>query len=115
MPGMANVNYGNVALTMVLRATLTPASVGSATAAEQTFTIPGLQLGDQVSGISLQGAWTSLTSIVNARVSAANTLAISFQNGTAGALTPPSGTYWIEVNRPVTLDGSATGLPTGIV
>jgi hypothetical protein len=33
-------------------------------------------------------------------VSAANTLAVSFSNPTAGTLTPPSGTYYIEVNRP---------------
>lgn len=101
MPGTL-INRGNVQSTTVISVSLTPASVGSATSAEQSFTVPGLQVGDQVSGISLQAAWTSLTGIVNLRVVSANTLGISFQNNTAGALTPPAGVYFIEINRPET-------------
>jgi hypothetical protein len=118
MPGPANITYGNVGLTMVLTASLTPASVGSAVSAEQTFTVNGLQVGDQVSGISLQAAWTVLVDIVNFRVTAANTLGISFQNNTAGALTPPAGTYLVEINRSVPLNGnpgSVGAFPSAIV
>lgn len=96
------INRGNVAVTIVCSLALTPAAVGATTAAEQTFNVPGLQVGDQVSAIELQAAWTSLTSIVGARVTAANTLGISFANGTGGSLTPPAGTYLLEVNRPET-------------
>lgn len=95
------INRGNVGSTTVISLALTPASVGATTVAEQTFSVPGLLTTDQVSGVSLiSGAWTNLTSIVSFRASAANTLGISFANGTAGALTPPAGTYLIEINRP---------------
>lgn len=94
------VNYGNILSTFVLKATLTPVAVGATTAAQQTFTVNGLLVGDQVSDVSLQGAWTVAVATTNFWVSAANTLAVSYYNGTAGSLTPPSGTYYIEVNRP---------------
>src|SRR5271170_2101943 len=95
------VNYGNVSDTFVLSVTLAPQSVGATTAAEQTFTVPGLQVGDQISDVSLQAAWTVAVATTNYRTSAANTLAVSYYNSTAGALSPPTGTYYIEVNRPV--------------
>lgn len=94
------VNYGNIQATFLLQASLTPAAVNATTSAEQTFTVPGLLVGDQISALSLQAAWTVLVDVVNARVSANNTLAISFQNGTGGSVTPPAGTYLLEVNRP---------------
>lgn len=97
------INRGNVLYTMVIQATLTPASVATVTSAEQTFVIPGLQPTDQVSGVFPQFAWTSLTSIVGTRAVAANSLGISFANGTAGTLTPPAGVYYVEVNRPETV------------
>ncbi len=72
---------------------LTPASVAADTSAEQTFTVTGLVTGQ---GVIVNGpAPTAGTGIVNARVSAANTLAITFGNFTAGALTPTSGVYLI--------------------
>lgn len=94
------VNYGNILSTFVIKTTLTPVAVNATTAAQQTFTVPGLQVGDQISDVSLQGAWTVAVATTNFWCSAANTLAISYYNGTAGSLTPPSGSYYIEVNRP---------------
>ena len=94
------VNYGNILSTFVLKTTLTPAAVNATTAAQQTFTVPGLQVGDQVSDVSLQAAWTVAVAMTNFWVSAANTLAVSYYNGTAGSLTPPAGTYYLEINRP---------------
>lgn len=94
------INRGNVATTILMSIALTPVAVTSATSAEQNFTVPGLLPGDQVSAIQLQGAWTVLVDVVNCRVSGANTLSVSFQNNTGGSLTPPAGTYLIEVNRP---------------
>lgn len=99
MPGTM-ISRGNILYSFIISPTLTPASVNATTAAEQTFTIPGLLAGDQISAISLQGAVTNLVSIVNARVISNNTLGISFANGTGGGLTPAAGVYLIEINRP---------------
>lgn len=107
--GQQDICRGNLQSTIVLSVTLTPVSVNATTSAEQTFTVNGLLVGDQISAISLQAAWTVLVDIVNYRVSANNTLAVSFQNNTGGGLTPPSGTYLIEVNRP-----SQSPLPASI-
>lgn len=76
---------------------LTPSSVAAATTAEQTFTVNGLAVGDKV--IVNGPAPTAGTGIVNARVSAANTLAITFANVTAEALTPAAGTYTVIAIR----------------
>jgi hypothetical protein len=51
--------------------------------------------------VAAQFAVNSLVTIANARVSANNTLAIAFTNTTAGSLTYPSGSFAIEVNRPM--------------
>lgn len=76
---------------------LTPASVTAATTAEQTFTVTGLATTDKV--VVNGPAPTAGTGIVGARVSAANTLAITFVNATAGALTPAAGTYSVTAFR----------------
>lgn len=95
------VTYGNVQSTFVLTVTLTFVATAAASTVEQNVTINGLQLLDQVSDISLQAAFTSALSIVNARVSAANTLTLAISNYTAGSLTYPTGSYYIEINRPM--------------
>lgn len=78
----------------VLMPVLTPAAVAPNTSAEQTFTVAGLPAGIPVvvnkasvqNGLSLGGA----------RVSAANTLAITFVNNTAATITPTaSDTYTV--------------------
>lgn len=107
--GSQDLCRGNLQSTIVLSVTLTPVAIATITSAEQTFSVPGLLAGDQISGVSLQAAWTVLVDIVNFRAVSNNTLGISFQNNTAGSLTPPAGTYLIEVNRP-----SNTPLPTVI-
>lgn len=76
-----------------ISATLTPAAVAANTTAEQTFTVNGLIASTAinvdppslVSGLALTGA----------RVSAINTLALTFANVTAASATPPAGTYFI--------------------
>ncbi|MFC4275567.1 hypothetical protein [Achromobacter aloeverae] len=66
--------------------TLSPASVAANTTAEQTFTVPGLAVGDAVwvNKPTLQAG----LGIAGARVSAANTLAITFINATASPIVP---------------------------
>lgn len=77
--------------------TITPASVATATVAEQTFTVTGLTTADTV--IVNAGAIANAVAIGNVRVSAANTLAVQFCNPTAGALTPTAGTWTIIAFR----------------
>lgn len=91
--------FGNIQSTFILTVSLTPAATGATTTAEQSFTVPGLLVGDLVQ-VSFNGAFSSLVDIVNARVSAANTLTLAFSNVTAGSLTYPSGSFQVEVNRP---------------
>lgn len=100
--GPQELSFGNLQSTFLLSVVLTPVATVTISTTEQSFTIPGLQVGDQISDISLvSGAFpNTLLTIANARVSAANTLTVAFTNGTAGSLTYPTGTYYIEINRP---------------
>jgi len=76
---------------------LTPVAVGAATCAEQDFTVAGLKVGDfvDVSPPSI----TAGVAPICARVSAANTLTVTFVNPTAGSLTPAAGVYQIQLCR----------------
>lgn len=98
-PDGLKVGAAGTVLTQVRRfsQTITPASVGAAVAAEQTFTVTGLAVGDTV--IVNPAATGNATAVAGARVSAANTLAIQFVNPTAGALVPGAGTYTIIAFR----------------
>jgi hypothetical protein len=80
-----------------IKQVLTPAAVGANTTAEQTFAVPGLQVGDSID-INKASHQAGL-SIGNVRVSAANTLAIQFVNTTAGSITPTSEQYIIGGQR----------------
>lgn len=101
----ANIQRGQA----VLSVAVTPASVGAATSAEQTFTVSGLAVGDFVA-VSTTASTGNATAIVGARVSAANTLAIRYINPTAGSLTPAADTYLVLVARsyPVQTDFDVT-------
>ena len=95
---------GNTFAAGVVTVSLTPASVSAATTAEQTFTVPGVRVGDyvDVTGVTQNGV-----GIGQARVTAADTVGIRFINATAGALTPTAGTYSFLVVRPES--GTFTG------
>ena len=80
-----------------LSLSLTPVSVGAATCAEQNFTVTGLAVGDFVD--LSPPSITAGVAPVCARVSAANTLTVTFCNPTAGALVPAAGVYRIQVMR----------------
>src|SRR6266853_6109818 len=66
--------------------TISPAIVATITTAEQTFTLNGLAVGDFVA-VSKPTAQAGL-GIAGARVTAANTLGITFVNPTAAGITP---------------------------
>ncbi len=98
----AGIDAGNVFSTTVVRLTLTPAAVNTITAVEQTFTVPGVKLGDHIS-VNPPGT-TSGAIIGAARASAANQIAIQFVNPTVGSVTPLAGAHTILVTR---FDGTA--------
>jgi len=75
-----------------------PASIAAATTAEQTVTVPGVLPGDYIE--VTKPTLSAGVGIVNARVSAANTVAVQWVNATAAAVDPPSETYQAWVFRP---------------
>lgn len=75
--------------------TLTPAAVGAAGFSKQTFTVTGLATNDTV--IVNGPNATALSALVSFRVSAANTLELTWF--CQGALTPAAGTYRIVAIR----------------
>lgn len=84
---------GGTALTkaVVYTPNLTPANVAANTTAEEAFTVTGLATGDTVA-VAVPGLAAGV-GLVGARVSAADTLALTFGNFTAGALAPPAGVF----------------------
>ena len=89
---------GNVQYTEVLSVTLSPGIVAPNTTAEQTFTVAGLQTGDFVN--VMKPTSQAGLGIVNARVSATNTLAITYINATSATITPTaSEVYGVGVDR----------------
>lgn len=90
---------GNLQSAGVLAVTLSPALIAANTTAEQTFTVAGLKVGDYVY-VNKPTAQAGL-GIVGSRVSAANTLGITFSNNTGGNITPTaSQVYTVLVVRP---------------
>jgi hypothetical protein len=81
----------------VIKQSLAPAAVGANTTAVQTFTVPGLAVGDSVD-VNKPSHQVGL-SIGNVFVTAANTLQIQYVNTTAGSITPATETYVIGGTR----------------
>lgn len=80
------IQGGNVRNLWVAQATLSPVSVAANTTAEQTFTFVGLRTFHNVN-VNKPSAQAGL-GIVNARVSANDTLAITFSNNTGAPIVP---------------------------
>lgn len=91
-----NLTRGNCDRFNLFAVTLSPASVANATSAEQTFTVLGLQVGEWVS-VNKPTAQAGLI-IGGSRVSAANTLAITFGNLTSATITPTAAEVYTVVN-----------------
>ncbi len=89
------VIMGNVQAMGVASITISPALVAANTTAEQTFTVPGLLASDVVIDVTKPTAQAGL-GIVGCRVTAANTVGITFSNNTASGITPTaSETYLV--------------------
>lgn len=72
---------------------ITPTSVAANTSAEQTVTVTGLTTNDIV--FVNKPSLDAGIALGNVRVSAANTLAITYVNVTGGALTPTTESYTV--------------------
>jgi len=98
------ITQGNSASINSIQLVIDPANIATATTNEQTFSLPGLKLGDQV--IVSKPTLTAGIAVCSARVSAADTLAITFVT-TAVNINAPSETYTIVVIRPEGAPGNA--------
>lgn len=98
---------GNIGRIFAVQVTFDPAAVATITTAEQTATVAGVKVGDIV-------YWSKPTAtvgvgVVNARVSAADTIALTFVNPTAGSVNAASETWTFLIFRPTdTLGASVT-------
>lgn len=111
LPDTVQLPVGNIWKLGVFSLTLSPASVQPSTAVEQTFASTGIGLltTDFVS-VNKPTAQTGLV-IGNVRVSAADTLAITFGNASAATVSPTAGeVYLVEVVR---VQPNWTAPPTG--
>jgi hypothetical protein len=107
---MAGVNLGNVRAFGVASVALTPALIVLNTTAEQTFTVPGLLVGDVILSVNKPTAQAGL-GIVNWRVSAAAQVGITFSNNTGSSITPTAGeTYLIAWARPDSVQAGVAGV-----
>jgi hypothetical protein len=80
--------------------TLSPASVAANTTAEQALTVTGLAVGDVVISVVKPTAQAGL-GIVGWRVSASNTLGLTFVNATGSPIVPTaSQVYEVLIWRP---------------
>lgn len=85
--------------TLVYQSIQSPAAVANATSAEVGLTVTGLLTTDLIVGVSKPTAQAGI-GIVGQRVSAANTLGLTFMNSTAATVTPTvSQSYAITVFR----------------
>ena len=113
MAGPQTLPRGNIIGSWILCPTLTPVSVAWSTTTEQTFTVTGLNVGDFVD-VSKPTNQPGLA-LGNCRVSAANTLAITFINVTT-TLTPTAAEiYTVVVTRPENLTAAGNSILSQLV
>ena len=82
----------------VYTVTYNPADLAANQTTEDTVTVTGLAVGDVP--LVVKPTMTAGVGIVNARVSAANTLAITWMNTTAASVNPASEDYTVLVFTP---------------
>jgi hypothetical protein len=95
LPDTIQLPTGNIWKQGVFSVTLSPASVANATSAEQTFATTGIGL--LTTDLVLVQKPTAQAGLVigGSRVSAADTLAITFGNTTAATITPSASEVYV--------------------
>jgi hypothetical protein len=104
---LANPQFGGVGdsgvptrtQVIVFQVSLTPASVATIVAVEQSLTVTGILASDILVAASPTVAMATAVGAAAGHVSAANTIALAYVNPTAGALVPTPGTYNVVVLR----------------
>lgn len=90
---------GNINELQIVSVALTPSAVGANTTAQQTFTVTGVKVSDVVVAVEKPSHQAGL-GIVGARVTAADTVGITFSNNTGVGITPTAGeTYDFVIAR----------------
>lgn len=123
MPGSQRTAYGNEIYDTIIAPTsqagATPGTlvwsatqVAANTTSELTTTVPGLQIGDIADLYLVSGPMTTGLQIANVRVSAANTLAVTWANNTGAPVTVPTATWNANVTRP---ESTGAALPPNFV
>lgn len=113
MAGPTALPYGNTKGQYMLNTalTFTPATIAGTTGSEVTCTVTGVQLGDFID--LNKPTQQNYLGIGNVRVSAVNTLAITFTNSSSGTQTPTaSEVYTIVITRPDS--PTPTSLPSAL-
>ena len=98
MPGTM-IPRGNIREIYMIAPSLTPSQVGANTSSAQSFTVRGLLTNDMVDIVS-NSAQTAGIGIANTRITANDTLEITFMNSTGSGATPVAGIYTIRIHRP---------------
>ena len=100
LPDTIQLPTGNMWKVGIFQLSLTPTIVATITTVEEAFANTGIGLlTTDVVDVASVAAQTVGVGIVNARVSAADTLSIQFMNPTAAGVTPVSGLYNVVVRR----------------
>lgn len=94
-------------------ATYDPASLADGAGATTTVTVTGAALGDMVTGVSFSLDLQGIT--LTAYVSAADTVAVRFQNESGGVLDLASGTIRVRVSPFATFAGAASDMTAALV
>jgi len=111
-PASQGTLKGATGVVTVYATTQSPTSVAPNTTAEQTITVTGVATG-QVVAVQKPTAQAGLA-IVGARVSASNTVAITFANDTAATITPTATETYLVEAFPAALVLTATLSPAAV-
>ena len=95
---MSNILTGNITQMGVVTVTYDAANQATVDTDEDTVTVPGLKVGDFVA--LSKGTHTDGVGLCDARVSADDTLSVTWVNPTAGGVNPASDTYLLFWARP---------------
>lgn len=95
---MSNILLSNIQAMGIVTFTYDAANIAAADGDEDTVTIQGLQVGDWVS--VARATHVDDVGIADCRVSAANTLSITWVNPSAGAVNAGAATYTLFWARP---------------
>ena len=111
-PASQGTLRGTVGIFTVYATTQTPTSVAPNTTAEQTVTVTGLATGQAVAVIKPTSQ--AGLAIVGVRVSATNTLAITFGNDTAATITPTTTETYLTIAAPASMVYTAALTPAAV-